>query len=271
MFSPYYALARRRGAGDPLNHCAVNVALYGAGGKRWAMTERGRTAVSRTATTLAIGPSTLTWEDGALTIRFDEVTVPIPSRIRGSVRVTPAAVTDAEFILDDQGRHLWRPIAPCARIDVDLTHPRRRWSGNGYFDCNGGTEPLEDAFVCWDWSRSALTDGTAVLYHANRRHDGERTLALWFDRHGRCSAFTPPPRMALPATRWRVARQVGSEGEAADVRATLEDAPFYARSLLAHRVCGEDAAAMHESLSLDRFRAPWVQAMLPFRMPRRVW
>jgi len=27
---------------------------------------------------------------------------------------------------------------------------------------------------------------------------------------------------------------------------------------------------VHESLSLDRFRAPWVQAMLPFRMPR-VW
>jgi carotenoid 1,2-hydratase len=27
--------------------------------------------------------------------------------------------------------------------------------------------------------------------------------------------------------------------------------------------------AMHESLSLDRFMRPWVQAMLPFRMPRR--
>ena len=27
--------------------------------------------------------------------------------------------------------------------------------------------------------------------------------------------------------------------------------------------------AVHESLSLDRFRAPWVQAMLPFKVPRR--
>jgi carotenoid 1,2-hydratase len=26
---------------------------------------------------------------------------------------------------------------------------------------------------------------------------------------------------------------------------------------------------MHESLSLDRFASRWVQAMLPFRMPRR--
>jgi carotenoid 1,2-hydratase len=54
------------------------------------------------------------------------------------------------------------------------------------------------------------------------------------------------------------------------VRQTLEDGPFYARSILSTRVFGEDVPAMHESLSLDRFRKPWVQAMLPFRMPRAV-
>ena len=32
VFSPYYAWARRRGPADPLNHCALNVALYGTGG-----------------------------------------------------------------------------------------------------------------------------------------------------------------------------------------------------------------------------------------------
>jgi carotenoid 1,2-hydratase len=32
---------------------------------------------------------------------------------------------------------------------------------------------------------------------------------------------------------------------------------------------GEAATAVHESLDLDRFASPWVQAMLPFRMPRR--
>jgi len=31
---------------------------------------------------------------------------------------------------------------------------------------------------------------------------------------------------------------------------------------------GESVTAMHESLSLDRFRARWVQMLLPFRMPR---
>ena len=58
VFSPYYARARRRAGSagaDPLNHCAVNVALYnrGAGGarggQRWAMTERGHGQVQRDA------------------------------------------------------------------------------------------------------------------------------------------------------------------------------------------------------------------------------
>ena len=32
---------------------------------------------------------------------------------------------------------------------------------------------------------------------------------------------------------------------------------------------GQPVRAMHESLNLRRFRQAWVQAMLPFRMPRR--
>ena len=52
---------------------------------------------------------------------------------------------------------------------------------------------------------------------------------------------------------------------------TLEDAPFYARSLVAAKLLGESVILMHESLSLDRFRMPVVQAMLPFRMPRTWW
>jgi carotenoid 1,2-hydratase len=51
----------------------------------------------------------------------------------------------------------------------------------------------------------------------------------------------------------------------------LEDAPFYARSLLDGGYGGQPAAIMHESLSLRRFRQPIVQAMLPFRMPRTLW
>ena len=50
---------------------------------------------------------------------------------------------------------------------------------------------------------------------------------------------------------------------------TLTDAPFYARSLLEAHWFGERVTAVHESLSLARLDSAWVQAMLPFRMPRR--
>jgi carotenoid 1,2-hydratase len=49
---------------------------------------------------------------------------------------------------------------------------------------------------------------------------------------------------------------------------TLEDTPFYARSMLSTRLFGEAVTAVHESLDLDRFRTAWVRALLPFRMPR---
>ncbi len=59
VFSPWYARARRRGGADPLEHSALNLALYGGVGRRWAMTERGARAVERDESRLAIGPSSL--------------------------------------------------------------------------------------------------------------------------------------------------------------------------------------------------------------------
>jgi carotenoid 1,2-hydratase len=38
--------------------------------------------------------------------------------------------------------------------------------------------------------------------------------------------------------------------------------------VLASRLGGDEVTAIHESLSLDRFRRRWVQMLLPFRMPR---
>ena len=91
VFSPYYAWSRRRGGGDPMRHCALNVALYGQG-KRWSMTERGAGAVQRGADFLAIGPSALSWDGSGLTVRIDEMAVPLPRRIRGTVRLYPSAI-----------------------------------------------------------------------------------------------------------------------------------------------------------------------------------
>jgi carotenoid 1,2-hydratase len=39
--------------------------------------------------------------------------------------------------------------------------------------------------------------------------------------------------------------------------------------VLDSHVLGRSVTAVHESLSLERFRSPIVQHMLPYRMPRR--
>jgi carotenoid 1,2-hydratase len=272
VFSPYYRWARGRGRpAEAERHCAINVALYGRGGKRWAMTERGRGDLQRRPERLDIGPSSVRWEDGALRVVFDEVTAPLPSRLRGELCLTPDALPARRFLIDHAGRHDWQPFAPCARIEVRLESPRLHWQGHGYFDCNFGTEPLEAGFRDWDWSRGTLPDGsTTVLYEARTRDGGpDRLLSLHFGNDGRCETFAAPPRVDLDRSAWRVARGTRAELGQARVVQTLEDTPFYARSLLATRLLGQEITAVHESLSLERFRSPVVQFMLPFRMPRR--
>ncbi len=269
MFSPYYAWARRRGDADPGHFCTLNVALYGPRA-RWAMTERGRDAVSRDAARLVIGPSAVAWDGASLTFRIDEIGCPLPRRVRGTVRVHPRALTGHTEHLDEAGRHRWSPLAPASRVEVDLERPGLRWSGDGYFDSNAGDRPMERDFARWDWSRAAARDGTALLYDVSRRDGSRRLVALRVAEDGVVTPAAPLPIARLPGTRWGVRRETRADAEAAPrVIRTLVDAPFYARSELSTRLDGEAVVAMHESLSLDRFRAPWVQAMLPFRMPRR--
>ena len=267
VFSPYYAFARRASPADPFNHCAINVAVYRKGANRWAMTERPRAAVARTAETFTVGPSHLAWDGTSLTIRLDEIAVPIPGRIRGTVRVVPTAITRQAFTLNETCNHQWWPIAPCARVQVALEHPHLRWQGDGYFDMNRGDGPLEQGFVDWQWARGSMRDGAAILYEAQRRDGSRIDLAMTFDPDGHMQGFAPPPLAELKRTGWRVGRSVRSEGTARVLK-TLEDAPFYARSVVSAQLLGEPVTLMHESLSLDRFRMPVVQAMLPFRMPR---
>ncbi|MDX1330849.1 MAG: carotenoid 1,2-hydratase, partial [Burkholderiaceae bacterium] len=91
VFSPYYAWARQRLGDrvDPEDFCAINVALYGRGGRRWTMTERGKRHVTRDARHFQVGPSSLHWNGDTLTIHIDEINVPIPRRVKGRVTVKP--------------------------------------------------------------------------------------------------------------------------------------------------------------------------------------
>jgi carotenoid 1,2-hydratase len=270
VFSPYYHWALGRGAADPENHVAINIALYGPGGG-WAMTERGKSALERSARHFRVGPSALRWENGRLVVTLDEIGLPFLKRIRGEIVLTPSALTGKSFVLDESGRHSWRPIAPTARVEARFDTPSLSWSGPGYMDSNIGMEPIADGFVDWDWSRAPCRDGTAVLYDMRRRAGGRRALSLMISREGRVEPFEPPPVSTLPPGRiWRARRAIGCEaGSSPEIVETLEDTPFYARSLVRTRMLGEDVTAFHESLDCDRLRLPIVRAMLPFRMPRR--
>ena len=271
VFSPHYARAQRRGRGDPENHCALNAVLYGRR-KRWALTERGRAQTVRTATHLAIGPSSLRWWGDNLVVDVDEVTVPIPSRLRGRIVVHPGGLTGLSFVLDKHGRHRWWPVAPCAHVEVRLERPAVAWSGPAYLDINAGDEPLENAFASWNWSRAHLSgDRTAILYDVKHRDGARQDIALEVGKDGEARRFDPPPVTTLPPTPiWRMPRETraGIRGRASVTR-TLEDTPFYSRSVLDGRLLDEPVAMVHESLSMQGFQRRWVQALLPFRAPRR--
>jgi carotenoid 1,2-hydratase len=235
------------------------------------MTERGRASLRREARRLAIGPSSLVWERDALTVTVDEIAVPSLARIRGTIRVHPSAVVDKTFWLDASQRHAWRPIAPRALVEVSLTSPTSDWCGQGYFDTNAGEAPLQDDFEAWDWSRAHLNTDTLLFYDVQRRDGDCAKLALRVGGDGEVQATQSPPRTRLPSTFWQIARNTRAEpGAAPTVRRTLEDTPFYARSILNGRYEGQAADIIHESLSLNRLRSPIVRAMLPFRMPRNL-
>ncbi len=268
VFSPYYFWTRARGPANPLDHCAVNVALYGPGG-RWCMTERGKGDVHRSAHSLQIGPSNLNWDGDALTIDLDEWTAPLPRRVRGQIRVRPKVSNQQGIDLDPDGRHRWTPVWPSAQVEVVLNQPQLSWQGSGYLDHNTGLEPLENQFEQWFWLRASTTQGPVVLYDTQYVNGGRSSLALHFDRNGHLNTLPAPERVTLPRSRWRVERPTRSEDGQAELQAVWEDTPFYARSLVNTQLLGERVTAVHESLSLQRFASFWIQQMLPFRMPRR--
>lgn len=269
MFSPYY---KKSGRGDPLNHACLNVALYGPQ-HRWAMTERGKSAVERTASNLVIGPSNVRWEKGALTIDIVEgdtrLFVPWQRPVCGTVRVYPEVLNRTAFALDPKESHIWHCLAPRARIEVEMDSPAISWSGKGYLDHNRGAEPLEKGFDVWHWSRAHLKEGALVCYEGQRGDGSLFASALRFDAKGVPEPVELPPIAHLEPSKWRIARRTRSDIGVAEVRRTWEDTPFYARSELASRFAGEEVVAVQESLDMRRFSSPIVQFMLPYRMPRR--
>jgi carotenoid 1,2-hydratase len=269
VFSPYYARALRKGSANPEDHCAINVALYGKGGHHWAMTERGVTALKRDHSNFVIGPSSMCWDAGKLVIDLSERTTPFMTRIAGRITVTTGPLLDRSYPLDAEGRHIWQPLAPSARVELEMTAPKQSWRGHGYFDTNAGTRPIAQDFKRWDWARASTISGALIHYDVTRRDGSSLSLGLVEDGNAQLVEAPQPALAPLARTGWRIARHARCDDSVVPhVRATLEDTPFYARSLVDSRIHGSDVVLMHESLDLDRLDTRWVETLLPFRMPR---
>ena len=270
VFSPYYAWANKSEPAQADNFCAINVALYTPTKKYWTMTERGRNAIHRTANQFTIGPSQLSWQDNTLTITINERVPLLGQRVQGSIKVHTEQLFNHVASLDDQQKHRWGPIAPSSRVEVSFNKPNLNWIGNAYFDSNEGDEAINKPFSEWDWSRSHLKDGsTAVIYDVRQKNGVEKVLATKFNVDGSTEDFLAPKRVELRKTGWRIQRNMRSDlDQEVSVINTLEDTPFYARSMIASKLLGEDVVSMHETLNIKRLESGIVQCMLPWRMPR---
>jgi carotenoid 1,2-hydratase len=232
------------------------------------MTERGSGALDRGQDHLVIGPSSVRWDGDCLSFDIEEVGAVFGERVRGTVKVHPEALVRSGFPLDPYQRHSWNPIATRARIEVAFERPDLGWSGDAYVDSNFGSEPMEQRFRHWQWSRAHMPGGSVVFYEGERLDGSRFALSLVIDRHGVPQQADAPTLVPLRRTGWLMPRATRSEGTA-KVLKTWEDAPFYARSALATTLQGRQVLAVHESLSLTRFISPVVQWMLPYRMPRK--
>ncbi len=269
VFSPFYARARAGGPAEPLRHVSMHVVAYGPGTEAWSLTERDGTkgALERSADRLRIGSSTMRWRGDVLEVDFDERTAPWRGSLRGRVRLhAPHRFAEPQAI-DGRGAHLWWPVAPSARAEVELDSHGLSFRGAAYHDANAGDEPLERRLERWDWARLATDDGALITYDVEDASGERHELTLCFDRDNRPREAPSLVRSTLPRTRWGVRRGTRADHPgAAHVVRSYEDTPFYARSLLRAEVGGRRGQGVHESLDLERFRRREVQFLLPFRM-----
>jgi len=212
------------------------------------------------------------WDGNDVVIEIDEVSsLPLVSRIRGEIRLTPSALTAVELALTPDDAHIWRPFAPRARIAVNIDRPGWQWDGEGYFDANFGTRALEQDFSYWTWGRFPTQGGATCFYDAKRLDGTELAAGFAFDAEGNGQSIAaPPPKTRFRRSLWAVKRETRAEDGFQPRQAmNMLDAPFYSRSAVTTKVAGEITTGVHEALDLRRFRSPLLKPMLAVRVPRR--
>ncbi|MGZ6078690.1 MAG: carotenoid 1,2-hydratase [Myxococcaceae bacterium] len=256
LFSPRYA-ARSRAL--PIEHCAVNFALYvGGRRKQWVLSEYPTATQSSGA--LEIGRSSLRVAgDGSLEIDVRERLAPFGGETRAQIVLRPTAPGLGVVPLLADGSHTWEPRAPRCEAELRLPLLGHVLKGHGYHDANAGDSPLGSTLPSWSWTRVHAPDVTAIDF---RLPSGERLTVRTEERGSSLARDMPGPAEGTP-TSWglRVPRSLSAGGLEVPAPDLVESSPFYTRQVAR---AGE-LHAIGEVADFRRFRSPLVRWMAHFR------
>jgi len=259
VFSPRY-VGR---AGRPLDHCAVNVALYRRGRRiAWALTEYpdagqpGPHGLTIGASTLAYGP------DGTVSLAIAERTAPWGRPLRARLELVPECTSTAALPLDAERLHYWEPRIVRGRTWLEVPTLGIAGSGLGYHDANRGNVALGGGLPGWWWARVHAPDRSLVRYGVHG-HAYQIEVAA---RAGHEAIVVHAPAAARRHRRsaWGLAlpTDIGAGDRSVGARRLLESSPFYARQ----ETHAEGVHALGESADFRRFRSPLIRWMAYFRM-----
>jgi carotenoid 1,2-hydratase len=256
LFSPRYAA---RPHALPIEHCAVNFALYVGGRRRqWVLTEYP--TATQSGGVLSIGRSSLrVCADGTVEIDLRERLAPFGPETRAEMVLRPTAPGVGAVPLLPDGSHTWEPRAPRCEAELRLPLLGQSLQGHGYHDANAGDAPLGSSLPSWSWTRVHAPDRTAIDF---RLPAGER-ITLRTGTEGSSLARDQMPSPNETSTSWglRVPRTLSAGGLEVPAPDLVESSPFYARQVAR---AGE-LHAIGEVADFRRFRSPLVRWMARFR------
>lgn len=154
---------------------------------------------------------------------------------------------DVDAVSDD-GRHALTIIAFVGSVFSAYDH-RARQRGGGVAEAEA---PCRHQRRAVQPRRTPLADGGAAVVDDVRQSGGrpDRVIAARFAPDGRAEPFEAPRRASLPRSKRWVGRHVCSDAALRPrLVQTLQDTPFYVRSMVETGLLGERVQAMHESLS----------------------
>jgi carotenoid 1,2-hydratase len=263
LFSARYSAGAPRGA-RPLEHCAVNFALYHQGVRqRWVLSEYPTASVQRGGRALRIGRSLFEYGlDGTVRMEVDERCAPFGGAVRARLVLEPQAPAAEEVQLVPGLPHYWRALAPRAKARLEVSSEGLEAEGLGYHDSNHGEELLGERLPGWHWARVHGPEETVVDYHLP---GGVAPLRVTAGAVGTKSERRPLLAEARPTnlTGWglRVPSRLYAGTTPVGEPRLLESSPFYAR--VEARQGGVDV--MGEVADFRRFHSPLIRWMAHFR------